>query len=127
MGGNQDMVATSAGWTLPSLAGAILLLEDVDKRLGFIDRQLTMLERAGHLEGVRGIAVGRYYLCGTDATTQGNWTAIDVLRDHLHRLNIPILGGLTLGHGDNTDSVPLGTESILDADSGTLTVAPAVR
>jgi muramoyltetrapeptide carboxypeptidase len=127
MGGNQDMVATSAGWTLPSLDGAILLLEDVDKRLGFVDRQLTMLQNAGHLKGIRGVAVGRYYLCGSDTTTQGDWTAIDVLRDRLQRLNIPILGGLPLGHGDNTESVPLGAHATLDADKGTLTVAAGVR
>lgn len=127
MGGNQDMVTTAAGWTLPSLDGAILLLEDVDKRLGFIDRQLTMLENAGHLKGIRGVAVGRYYLCGGDATTQGKWTAIDVLRDRLQRLNVPILGGLPLGHGNNTESVPLGTMATLDANNGILTVEPAVQ
>jgi muramoyltetrapeptide carboxypeptidase len=127
MGGNQDMVATAAGWALPSLEGAILLLEDVDKRLGFIDRQLTMLEKAGHLKGIRGVAVGRYFLCGSDATTQGGWTAIDVLRDRLHRLNVPILGGLAVGHGDNTESVPLGTIATLDADKRTLAVAAGVR
>lgn len=126
MGGNQDMIATAAGWTLPSLEGAILLLEDVDKRLGFIDRQLTMLQNAGHLHGIRGVAVGRYYLCGTDATTQGDWTAIDVLRDRLKRLNVPILGGLPLGHGNNTESVPLGTQVTLDADARLLTVFSGV-
>jgi muramoyltetrapeptide carboxypeptidase len=126
MGGNQDMIATAAGWTLPSLEGAILLLEDVDKRLGFIDRQLTMLQNAGHLKGIRGVAVGRYYLCGSDNTTQGTWTAVDVLRDRLSRLGVPILGGLPLGHGDNTESVPLGTMATLDADDGILTVEPAV-
>jgi len=127
MGGNQDMIATSAGWALPNLDGAILLLEDVDKRLGFIDRQLTMLENAGHLKGVRGVAVGRYYLCGSDATTQGDWTAIVVLRDRLSRLNVPILGGLPIGHGENTESTPLGTMATLDADKGTLTVKAAVK
>lgn len=127
MGGNQDMLATAAGWTLPNLTGAILLLEDVDKRLGFIDRQLTMLQKAGHLAGICGVAVGRYFLCGPDATTQGEWTAVDVLRDRLHRLNVPILGGLPLGHGGNTESLPVGTMATLDADAGTLTVAPGVQ
>ena len=74
-----------------------------------------------------GVAVGRYYLCGPDETTQGEWTAIDVLQDKLHRLNVPILGGLALGHGENTESVPLGTMATLDVDAGTLTVEAAVR
>jgi len=127
MGGNQDMLATTAGWGLPSLEGAILLLEDVDKRLGFIDRQLTMLTNAGHLRGIAGIAVGRYFKCGPDETTQGGWTALDVLRDRLERLNVPILGGLALGHGENTESIPIGTKATLDADKGTLTVAAGVK
>jgi muramoyltetrapeptide carboxypeptidase len=126
MGGNQDLIGTLAGWALPSLKGAILLLEDVDKRLGFIDRQLTMLTNAGHLDGIVGVAVGRYYLCGPDETTQGEWTAIDVLRDKLHRLNVPVLGGLALGHGENTESVPLGTTAMMDVDAGTLMVEAAV-
>ena len=54
LGGNQDMVATSAGWMLPDLHGAILLLEAVRMRLGHIDRQLTMLTNSGRLDGIRG-------------------------------------------------------------------------
>lgn len=126
LGGNQDMIATAAGWTLPSFEGAILLLEDVDKRLGFIDRQLTMLQNAGHLKGIVGIAVGQYFKCGGDATTQGDWTAIDVLRDRLAHYNVPILGGLPLGHGNHPIAVPIGTMAVLDAKAKTLTVDPSI-
>lgn len=123
LGGNQDMIATAAGWMLPSFEGAILLLEDVDKRLGHLDRHLTMLQNAGYLKGIKGVAVGQYFKCGPDATTQGDWTAIDVLRDRLSRFNVPILGGLPIGHGEHPRAVPLGTMATLDAESGTLTVA----
>lgn len=127
LGGNQDMIATAAGWVLPSFDGAILLLEDVDKRLGFIDRQLTMLQNAGHLKGLVGVVVGQYFECGGDATTLGDWTAIDVLRDRLARFNVPILGGLPLGHGQNPLAVPVGTRATLDADAKTLVVNSAVQ
>jgi muramoyltetrapeptide carboxypeptidase len=126
LGGNQDMVATSAGWNLPSLDGAILLLEAFGMRLGHIDRQLTMLTNAGLLRRVVGVAVGQYTDCGPDATTQGDWTAVDVLRDRLHRLGVPVLGGLPIGHGRPATAVPVGTLATLDADVGTLTVASAV-
>lgn len=126
LGGNQDMVATSAGWNLPSLDGAILLLEAFGMRLGHIDRQLTMLTKAGLLRHVVGVAVGQYTDCGPDATTQGDWTAVDVLRDRLHRLGVPVLGGLPIGHGRPATAVPVGTLATLDADVGTLTVASAV-
>jgi muramoyltetrapeptide carboxypeptidase len=127
LGGNQDMIGTAAGWMLPSFEGAILLLEDVDKRLGFIDRQLTMLQNAGHLKGIVGVAVGQYFKCGGDATTQGAWTAIDVLRDRLTRFNVPILGGLPLGHGEHPLAVPISTMAALDAKAKTLTIHGGVK
>lgn len=126
IGGNQDSVATSAGWALPDLRGAILLLEGENQRLGHIDRQLTMLTNAGHLRGLRGVAIGQYTRCEPDASTQGSWTVLDVLRDRLGRLDVPILGGLPIGHGDHPLAVPIGTVATMDADAGTLTVDPAV-
>lgn len=41
-------------------------------------------------------------------------TIIDLLRDHLGDLNVPILGGLPLGHGYSPLSVPIGSMAILD-------------
>jgi muramoyltetrapeptide carboxypeptidase len=118
LGGNLDAIATAAGWSLPSFDGAILLIEGVGVGLGHIDRQLTMLTNAGHLDGLRGVAVGQFTKCGT----HGDWTAVDVLRDRLNRLGVPILGGLPIGHGMHPQTVPLGTVATLDADAGTLVV-----
>ncbi len=126
IGGNQDMVAIASGWALPPLDGAILLLEAFNLRLGHIDRQLTMLMNSGALDGIVGVAVGQYTDCGTDALTQGDWDEIDVLGDRLALLNVPILGGLPIGHGKNPQAVPLGSVATLDADSGTLVVESAV-
>src|SRR3546814_19048758 len=57
IGGNQDSVATSAGWALPALGGVILLLDAFNLRLGPIDRQLPMLKTAGSSDGLAGVAV----------------------------------------------------------------------
>jgi muramoyltetrapeptide carboxypeptidase len=70
MGGNLDLIATAAGWSLPSLEGAILLIEDIEKWPGHIDRVLTMLLNAGHLRGVRGVAIGHFTRC----MSKGEWT-----------------------------------------------------
>lgn len=126
IGGNQDLVAIASGWALPTLRGAILLLEAYNLRLGHIDRQLTMLMNSGALDGIAGVAVGQYTDCGSDAQTQGDWTEIDVLRDRLSLLGVPILGGLPIGHGKQPRAVPLGTTATLDADRGTLVVESAV-
>jgi len=127
IGGNQDLLATSVGWALPKLDGAILLLEAFNLRLGHIDRQLTMLSNSGALRGIAGIAVGQYTECGTDDTTQGDWTEVDVLRDRLPDLGVPVLGGLPIGHGKNARAVPIGTQATIDVSAGLLQVASAVQ
>jgi muramoyltetrapeptide carboxypeptidase len=127
IGGNQDSIATAAGWALPSFEGAILLLEGENQRLGHIDRQLTMLMNACHLRGLKGVVVGQYTNCEPDGQTKGNWTVIDVLRDRLSKLGVPILGGLPIGHGDNPIAVPIGTMATLDTNTRTLQVQPAVH
>lgn len=127
LGGNQEMIATSAGWVLPDLGGCILLLEAVGQWLGAIDRQLTMLIEAGHLDGLVGIAIGQYENCGKSDPVPRDWTVIDVLHDRLSRLGIPILGGLPIGHGRGAIAVPVGTIAVLDADGGTLRIDAAVK
>ena len=126
LGGNQELVATAAGWVLPDLRGAILLLEGYGLRLGQMDRHLTMLHKGGWLDGIAGVAVGQYTDCVADATTQGDWTVLDVLTDRLHALGVPVLGGLPLGHGQRPVAVPVGTTATINCEAGTLTVDPAV-
>ena len=121
LGGNLDMIATAAGWLLPNLNGAIVLIEDVEKGFGHIDRQLTRLAKAGYLEGIAGIAVGQF----TGFGQSDGWTILDVLRDRITPLGVPVLGGLPLGHGSEALALPIGTEAPLNADDGTLTVAAA--
>ena len=112
------MIATAAGWALPSIDGAILLIEDVEKGLGHIDRTLTRLIKSGCLAGIAGVAVGQF---SKFAPSKG-LTVIDVLRDRLGVLGVPILGGLPLGHGADALAIPIGTEATLDADGRRLTV-----
>jgi muramoyltetrapeptide carboxypeptidase len=129
IGGNQDSIATGAGWVLPSFDKAILLIEAVNLRLGHIDRQLTMLIKTGIIKKVVGVAIGQYTDCGaaTDPTTDVKCTEIDILRDRFGLLGVPVLGGLPIGHGKNPIAIPIGTHAALDADAGTLTMAAGVR
>jgi len=118
IGGNLDMVATSAGWALPDMRGAILLLEAIGLYIGQVDRQMTMLRKAGHLDGLAGVAIGQF----TDFEFDRPYSVIDVLSEHLAELNVPILGGLPLGHGDRPASVLIGAVAELDAGAGTLAI-----
>ncbi len=123
IGGNIDMISTAAGWALPDLKGAILLLEAVNMYVGQVDRQLTMLRKAGYLDGLAGIAVGQF----TDFKTSSGLTIIELLRQHLGHLNAPILGGLPLGHGRTPLSTLIGATACIDTSSRTLRVANQAR
>jgi len=122
LGGNLAMLSATAGTPdAPDLTGAVLLVEDIAEPPYKVDRMLVQLARAGMLDGVVGVAVGQFTDC-----PHGDPSVPEVLAEHLHALGVPVLGGLPVGHGDVRITVPLGTEAELDADAGTLTVAPAV-
>jgi muramoyltetrapeptide carboxypeptidase len=125
MGGNLGMIAMAVGWTCPSFDDAILFIEAIDNHIGQIDRSLTQLLKSGALDGVRGVAIGQFIRCGEERP--GHWSMIDVLRDRLLPLGVPVLGGLPIGHGPNPLTVPLGTVARLDTASRTLTVDGGVR
>jgi muramoyltetrapeptide carboxypeptidase len=125
LGGNLSMLSTCVGTPyMPDLEGAILLIEDVNEAAYRIDRLLTHLRNCGILQRVGGVAVGQF-------SEPGNGNAVikpaDVLIERLGDLGVPVLGGLSIGHGDRNIAVSLGTYARLDADSGTLTVAAAAR
>jgi muramoyltetrapeptide carboxypeptidase len=125
LGGNLSMLSTCVGTPfMPNLEGAILLIEDVGELAYRVDRLLTHLGNCGLLKQLAGIAVGQFSEPG-----HGN-NAIrppEVLMERLGGLGIPVLGGLSIGHGDRNHAVALGSHAVLDADAGTLTVAPATR
>ena len=125
LGGNLSMLSTCAGTPfMPDLEGAILLIEDVGELAYRVDRLLTHLGNCGILQGLAAIAVGQFSEPG-----HGNNAVkpADVLNERLGGLGIPVLGGLSIGHGDCNLAVALGSQALLDANRGTLTVAPAAR
>lgn len=124
MGGNLTMIGRSVGWACPDFCGCILLIEAIDMPIGQIDGTLTQLRRSGRLDGVQGIAVGQFIRSAEPRP--GKWSVIDVLYDHFLPLNVPVLGGLPIGHGPRPLTVPLGTNATLDTSARTLTIEPGL-
>jgi muramoyltetrapeptide carboxypeptidase len=120
IGGSLLPMSAAAGWALPSLKGAILLLEAVNMFPGVMDSQLTMLRKAGHLTGLAGIAVGQFNDCFHPVN---GFTVVDLLRGHLEQLGVPILGGVPVGHGYQSQTTLVGAMAFLDAAAGTLTIS----
>jgi len=129
VGGNLDAIRTETGAGLPNLRGAILFLEHKKGTgLGEVDRALTQLTRSGALDGLHGVALGQFL--GFEDTigdpALGGWGIVDVLRDRLTRLGVPVLGGLPAGHGLHPPTIPLGTQATIDTATGTMIVQSAV-
>lgn len=132
IGGHLQSVATSVGVRMPPLKGAILFLEyNKTSGLGTVDRYLTQLIRSGALDGIAGVVLGSFE-CLRDFSDRG-WTILDVLRERLGLLNVPVLGGIDAGHDltdDNGDTdqfaLPLGSFATFNADEGTLTIESIV-
>ncbi len=93
-GGTVSLIAAGIGTrsSRHSLAGAILVLEDVDEEGYRLDRILTQLRRSGALDGVAGIAGGTWLRC------EGQDVVDDLLLDRLGDLGVPMVNGLDFGH-----------------------------
>ncbi|OUE09160.1 putative murein peptide carboxypeptidase [Clavibacter michiganensis] len=122
LGGNLEMMARSVGVVDMDLTDAILLLEiNRAAGLGMVDRALTQLRYSGALDGIAAVALGSIdQFAGYE---DRGWTILDVLRDHLDALRVPVLGGLPLGHVEDLVPVPVGVPATLDTATGELTVA----
>ena len=127
IGGNLTLISTLMGTPyLPDFSEKILILEDVDEAVYRIDRMLTQLALSGDLQKLSGIIFGHF--TGADGNRRlGNFSLMDILRQHCEPLGIPCFTGAMFGHVDKQSTVPIGAEAKMDADRGTFAlIAPAV-
>jgi muramoyltetrapeptide carboxypeptidase len=125
LGGNLSLLSATLGTPYAIRPeGAILFFEEVGEHPYRLDRLLSHLRLAGVLDAVAGIAVG-----GITETpeAEGAPGGMEVIRDRLGGLGIPIAAGFPFGHIDDNWTLPLGVRARLDADAGTLALLePAV-
>jgi len=98
VGGNLCVLASLAGtpWALES-TGAIVILEDVTETPYRIDRLIMQLRQSGAFDGAVAIALGDFVKC--DPPADAGYTLLDVLREALEPLDVPVWFGLPIGHG----------------------------
>lgn len=114
-GGNLTMLhACAAAGRLVVPDGAILLFEDVTERPYRIDRMLTTLHVGGHLARAGGFLLGEFTQCdpGPDRVT-----VMEVLRDRLAPLKVPVVSGAPIGHGAVNEPCILGAPTRVEATS----------
>ncbi len=122
VGGNLTLLQALIGTPyFPDLTGAILFLEDVNESVYRIDRILAHLRLAGGLDGLAGVAIGRF----TDVGSNTGLGLDEVLDTYFGPLNIPVAVGFPFGHIDDQWTLPIGVEAELDADRGELRLLEA--
>jgi len=121
IGGNLSLLAAMAGtaFALRDTKGKILFIEDIGEQPYRIDRMLTQLKQTVDLRQLAGIALGVFEDCNPkDITSQ---SLIEVLKDRLGDLGIPVIYGLSFGHIRDQFTLPFGIEAELDTETATMT------
>ena len=117
IGGNLSLLSAMEGTAFASDGqGAILFIEDVGESVYRIDRMLQQLWQSGLLQQVNGIVYGTFYQCGKDAHP-GDFTLDEVLSYYGRLAGVPVIKGLSAGHGPDNMFLPLGVHARLQADS----------
>jgi muramoyltetrapeptide carboxypeptidase len=117
---NLTVLAALVGTaSLPSLAGAILVVEDIGERPYRLDRVLTQLIETGALQGIRAIVVG--YMSGCDEPANGGArgtrdaapSPVDVVVERARALGVPVVSGAQVGHESPNFAIPIGASAEL--------------
>ncbi len=120
LGGCLSMLVALVGTPyLSSFRDGILFVEDTQTKPYQIDRMLTQLRLAGHLDGVRGMVFGE--MPGCEQHPDQGYTLQEMLRDWTAHLGIPVLFGFPSGHTvSRALTIPLGARARLDKEGLTL-------
>ena len=106
---------------LAAVGGGGLLIEDIGEKPYRLDRTLTQMVQAGALAGLRGVAIGQLTRC--EAPGEPDYGPVDVIRDVLSPLEVPMAFGFPFGHEADSRAVVLGATAMLDGATGRLKVA----
>ncbi|HSL90735.1 MAG TPA: hypothetical protein VK870_15635, partial [Ignavibacteriaceae bacterium] len=90
-----------------------------------IDRMLTQMIQSEKFEDANGIAMGIFRKCepkNTDPSFSKSFSLMDVLKDRLGNLKIPVVYGMSFGHIKDKFTIPFGIEAELDSEKQTITL-----
>lgn len=123
IGGNLSLLAALCGTPYqPSTNGAILFIEDWREQFYSIDRQITQLKLAGLFDQIRGLL-----LCDFTEIHDSweNYPLSGLLQDLTADLQVPAGFGYSVGHGDQTATLPMGALARFESTTGRLEILSA--
>jgi len=87
----------------------ILVIEDVGGRLYELDRIMVQLKRAGKLQHLAGLIVGRMIYIGECPTLPMKKSAEEIIREHVASYNYPVAFQFPIGHRAPNLAFPHGS------------------
>ena len=124
VGGNLTIAVSLIGTEYDlDYTGKIIYLEEFLEEPYRVDRMLTQMIQAGKFIGASGIALGVFKLCEPNKQNpafSGSFSLMEVLRDRLGSLGIPVVYGLSFGHIADKFTLPFGTKAELNTESNQL-------
>ena len=123
LGGNLALVVSTLGTRfMPSLRGAILVLEEVGEYPYRVDRMFAQLNNARVLEGVEAMLLGKFTECEPKDASLPHLSIEYLLKEYAQKVDGPVLGNVLYGHVPKKLTVPFGLRATVDTRKGTIEV-----
>ena len=126
VGGNLSIAVSLIGTEYDvDFDDTIIYLEEIGEEPYRIDRMLTQMIQAEKFEDANGVAMGIFRRCEPkikDPSFPKSFSLIDVLKDRLGNLKIPVVYGMSFGHIKDKFTIPFGIKAELDSEQQTITL-----
>ncbi|HEY9687139.1 MAG TPA: LD-carboxypeptidase [Coleofasciculaceae cyanobacterium] len=122
IGGNLSLLSALCGtpWQ-PKAQGHILFIEDWKEKYYSLDRQFQQLKLAGIFEGIAGLLLCDF----SEIEAEPEMALPDFLKSLTDGLDVPMGYGFSVGHGEQTATLPMGCQARFNAQAGSLTLLEA--
>jgi len=126
VGGNLSIIVSLIGTEFDiDYSNKIIFIEEIGEEPYRIDRMLTQMIQTGKFNNAAGIMMGIFRKCEVKedtALTSKSFTLMEVLKDRLSGLKIPVVYGMSFGHVKDKFTIPFGALAELDADKQIFTL-----
>jgi muramoyltetrapeptide carboxypeptidase len=121
VGGNLSIVVSLIGTDYDiDTKGKIIFLEESMEEPYRVDRLLTQMIQSGKFDEATGVSLGVFRKCESkkeNPSFSNSFTLMEVLKDRLSDLKIPVVYGMSFGHVKDKFTIPFGIKAELDADN----------
>ncbi len=126
VGGNLSIMVSLIGTEFDvDYSNKIIFIEEIGEEPYRIDRMLTQMIQSEKFKNASGVMMGIFRKCEakeTDPSFAKTFKLMEVLKDRLNGLNIPVVYGMSFGHVKDKFTIPFGALAELDADNQTFTL-----